>query len=348
MIININLNKRIDDSYNIYIGNLDRLTFDMKVAIVTNKTIAALHLEKLRSLIVAPEIGEAIIEDGEQHKNLATIGAILDRLCDLRLDRKSLLIAFGGGVIGDMTGFCAAIYQRGVSFIQIPTTLLAMVDASAGGKTGVNNDYGKNLIGAFNQPKSVHIDTKWLTSLPRREFNSGAAEIVKMAATLDREFFERLESANLSDERELIAAIAQSIHLKADIVMRDEKESGARAALNYGHTFGHAIEKESGYGAYLHGECVAMGMIMANRLAEALELIREKEAQRIERALERFGLSARYKTPNPEAFYDLLFLDKKTRDNKITFALPRSIGGYSLVSDIPKELVISAIAKGGE
>ncbi|MDR0664535.1 MAG: 3-dehydroquinate synthase [Helicobacteraceae bacterium] len=348
MIIDINLRKNIDDGYKVHIGDLGELTFDTKVAIVTNKTIAAPHLDRLRSRVFAPEISEIIIEDGERYKNLETIGKIADRLCESRLDRKSVLIAFGGGVIGDMTGFCAAIYQRGISFVQIPTTLLAMVDASVGGKTGVNNAYGKNLIGAFYQPKSVHIDQRWLATLPKREFAAGAAEIVKMAATLDREFFERLENADLSDEKELAYAIAQSIRIKANIVMQDEKESGARAILNYGHTFGHAIEKESGYGAYLHGECVAMGMIMANNLAVSLGLLSSGEADRIDKTLRRFGLTARYKTPDANRFYESFFHDKKTLSDKIRFALPRGIGNYVFIDDAAKRLAIDAIIKGGE
>jgi 3-dehydroquinate synthase len=247
-----------------------------------------------------------------------------------------------------MTGFCAAIYQRGISFVQIPTTLLAMVDASVGGKTGVNNAYGKNLIGAFNQPKSAHIDPSWLVSLPKREIAAGVAEIVKMAATLDADFFARLEKANLDDEQELKDAIAQSIRLKADIVMQDEKENGARAVLNYGHTFGHAIEKESGYGAYLHGECVAMGMIMANNLAVNLGFLEQDEADRIDAALRRFGLNARYKTPDAERFYASFSHDKKTMRNRINFSLPRGIGAYAFVNDAPKALVIDAIVRGGE
>ncbi|MDR2152175.1 MAG: 3-dehydroquinate synthase [Helicobacteraceae bacterium] len=348
MTIDINLKKNVDDSYKIYIGDLGKLKFDSKTAIVTNDTVADLYLDELRSLISAPQVGEVIIKDGEQYKNLDTIAEIVDRLCELRLDRQSTLIAFGGGVIGDMTGFCAAIYQRGISFVQIPTTLLAMVDASVGGKTGVNNVCGKNMIGSFNQPKSVRIDTKWLKTLPKREFSAGVAEIVKMAATLDSDFFARLESANLNNETELTEAIAQSIRIKADIVMQDEKESGARAVLNYGHTFGHAIEKESGYGAYLHGECVAMGMIMANNLAVSLGALTQNEADRIDKTLRKFGLTARYKTPSAENFYASFFLDKKTLADRIYFALPRGIGSYVFVNDAPKNLVIDAIIKGGE
>ncbi|MDR2033933.1 MAG: 3-dehydroquinate synthase [Helicobacteraceae bacterium] len=348
MDIEIVLNKNIDDSYKIYLGDLDPLRFETKVAIVTNKTIAPIHLAALRSKISAPEISEIIIDDGEEYKNLQTIEKILDRLCDLRLDRRSVLIAFGGGVIGDMTGFCAAIYQRGISFVQIPTTLLAMVDASVGGKTGVNNSYGKNLIGAFYQPLSVHIDPAWLKTLPKREFLSGIAEIIKMAATLDKGFFEWLEKVDLNDDKTLKEAIVRSIRLKARIVMQDEKESGARAALNYGHTFAHAIEKESGYGVILHGESVAMGMVMANRLALSLGLIKDEEALRIKQAIKKFGLNPYYKTPNPELFYESFFLDKKTKNNNITFVLPRNIGDYIFVSDAPKKLVLEAIEKGGE
>ncbi|GHS88359.1 3-dehydroquinate synthase [Campylobacterota bacterium] len=348
MKINIDLSNTIDKSYDVVLGDIDELSYDRKVAIVTNKTIADLHLKTLKSKISAREIHEIILEDGEQYKNMSSIETILNHLFEFRFDRKSVLIAFGGGVIGDMTGFAAAIYQRGIDFVQIPTTLLAMVDASVGGKTGVNSRFGKNLIGAFNQPIAVYIDQKWLKTLPPREFAAGAAEIVKMAAVLNKSFFEELENADLKDEISLERAIAKSVNIKAQVVSQDEKENGLRAVLNYGHTFGHVIELESGYTKLLHGECVAMGIVMANYLAERLGLLKAEERIRIENMLISFGLNTRYKTNDIDAFYDAFLLDKKTKNDKITFILPHSIGGFQFVDNAPKELVFDAIREGGK
>ncbi|MDR2905524.1 MAG: 3-dehydroquinate synthase [Helicobacteraceae bacterium] len=345
MKIHIDLRKNIDESYDITFGDLPLLEFDRKVAIVTNTTIAKLHLQTLKSKVKAREIYEIILEDGEQYKNFETINSILNKLCEFRFDRKSLLIAFGGGVIGDMTGFAAAIYQRGIDFLQIPTTLLAMVDASVGGKTGVNNNFGKNLIGSFNQPIAVYVDQSLLKTLPKREFNSGAAEIVKMAATLDKDFFEFLESCDLNDSDDLQKAIAKSVKIKADIVSKDEKENGLRAVLNYGHTFGHIIELETGYSKFLHGECVAMGMVMANNLANLLNLITKEELKRINNLLVKFNLQTKYEVNNTEEFYNKFFMDKKTKNNKIRFVLPKSIGGFEFVDDAPKDVVIEAIKR---
>ncbi len=326
-------------SYPINIDTLPRLTFDTKVAIITNPTVAGYHLERLLGLIDAKELHVITVPDGEEYKNLDTVEDILNQLFEYKLDRKSLLIAFGGGVIGDMTGFAASLYQRGIDFVQIPTTLLSQVDASVGGKTGVNNSYGKNLIGAFYQPKAVYIDTAFLVTLPAREFAAGVAEIIKMAVMFDKEYFEFLEEGDLKIESTLKEAIKRCVTLKAKVVNEDEKETGIRAVLNYGHTFAHVIENETRYKIYLHGEAVAIGIVMANSLAVELELMRPQEASRVKNLLERFGLPTAYPIQDIDDFYDHFFLDKKSAGNSIKFILPHGIGHYKIVKDIDEAIV---------
>ncbi|MDP1784906.1 MAG: 3-dehydroquinate synthase [Sulfuricurvum sp.] len=339
MTINIALNRTIDDSYPIHIGPLNEIEFDGKVAILTNPKVAGLHLQTLLSRLKAKEVYIITIADGEQYKNWESIEFILDRMFDHRLNRQSLLIAFGGGVIGDMGGFASSLYNRGIDFIQIPTTLLAQVDASVGGKTGINNRYGKNLIGAFHQPKCVHIDPTFLETLPEREFGAGVAEIVKMAVTFNRDFFEWLERHDLRVGENLLQAITQAVETKARVVEADEKEQGLRAALNYGHTFGHVIENETRYETYLHGESVAIGMMMANDLACEMGLMSSEEAKRIRAVLARYSLPLSYSIQDVEKFYQTFFLDKKSSDSSITFILPRSIGGVEITDTIAPETV---------
>ena len=345
MQVHIGLKKVIDNSYDIFIQPLQNISLDTKVAIVTNPKVAGLHLGYLLKQIKAKELYIITVPDGEEYKNQQSIDLILESLFNHRFNRKSLLIAFGGGVIGDMVGYAASIYQRGIDFIQIPTTLLSQVDASVGGKTGMNNKYGKNLIGAFHQPQAVHIDPHFLTTLPQREFGAGVAEIVKMAVTFNKEYFEYLEDADLSDTKVLQEAIKQAVQTKADVVAQDEKERGLRAALNYGHTFGHVIENETNYTTYLHGEAVAIGMVMANTLAVALGLMQEDEALRIKNLLERYNLPTSYTIQNCEQFYEAFFLDKKSSDASITFILPKSIGGVVMRSDIAKEDVMAVLER---
>jgi 3-dehydroquinate synthase len=285
MQVPITLIEEVNKSYSITIDTLPSLTFDRKVAVITNPKISGLHLKYLLDHIQANELYVITIPDGEAYKHLQTIEQILDNLFEHRLDRKSLLIGFGGGVIGDMTGFTASIFQRGIEFIQVPTTLLSQVDASVGGKTGVNNRFGKNLIGAFHQPNAVYIDPHFLTTLPPREYGAGIAEIIKMAVTFDQPFFEWCQQNNLRDQEVIKEAIKRSVEIKANVVSRDEKENGIRAALNYGHTFAHVIENESGYGQLFHGEAVAIGMVMANELARQLGLMSEQEADAIKAVL---------------------------------------------------------------
>jgi 3-dehydroquinate synthase len=339
MIVPIELVNRQNITYDIIIDALPKLSFDTKVAIITNPTVSSYHLETLLAHIEAPELHVVTIPDGEEYKNLETIEYILNRLFEYKLDRKSLLIAFGGGVIGDMTGFAASIYQRGIEFIQIPTTLLSQVDASVGGKTGVNNKYGKNLIGAFYQPKAVYINPTFLKTLPSREFAAGVAEIVKMAVMFDKEYFNFLEYADLSDESVLKEAIRRSVELKAWVVNQDEKEAGIRAVLNYGHTFGHVIENETNYKTYLHGEAVAIGMVMANALAMELGLFTQEEATRVKALLKRASLPTDYTIDDVDDFYEHFFLDKKSAKGSIKFILPHAIGKYKIVADIDQKIV---------
>ena len=347
MQVNIPLKKVTDNSYDITIDTIPQTHFDTKVAIVTNPKVAGLHLGYLLSKISAKELYIITVPDGEEYKNQDSINTILESLFNHRFNRKSMLIAFGGGVIGDMTGYAASIYQRGIDFIQMPTTLLSQVDASVGGKTGMNNSYGKNLIGAFHQPRAVYIDPHFLTTLPSREFGAGVAEVVKMAVTFNKEFFEFLESADLKDATVLQEAIKQAVQTKANVVAQDEKEHGLRAALNYGHTFGHVIENQTQYKKYLHGEAVAIGMVMANETAVSMGLMSSDEASRVKKLLEKYDLPVSYTIQNSEQFYETFFLDKKSSDTTITFIIPCGLGGVKITDAVEKKLVIDVLDKFG-
>ena len=339
MIVPIHLENQTPVQYDVVIDTLPQLTFNRKVAIVTNTTVAPLHLETLKSRIACNELYVITVPDGEEYKSLETVENILDELFSYKLDRKSLLIALGGGVIGDMTGFTASLYQRGIGFVQVPTTLLSQVDASVGGKTGVNNKYGKNLVGAFYQPEAVYIDTEFLKTLPKREFSAGVAEVIKMAVMFDKSYFDFLVTADLEDKSSLEKVIQRSVELKAEVVNLDEKESGIRAVLNYGHTFGHVIENETKYIEYLHGEAVAIGIVMANRLAVELGLMSEAESNQVKVLLEKHDLPIDYKINDVESFYNKFFLDKKSANNKIKFILPQGIGGHALRDDIDSDVL---------
>lgn len=345
MKVSVNFLPSSSKNYTVYIDELENIMCNGKVAVVTNEHIASLHLEWLRERLSVDELHVIMVPEGEVNKNLTNIEAIVLRLMELRFDRDSTLIAFGGGIIGDMTGFSAAIFQRGINFIQIPTTLLAQVDASVGGKTGVNTIYGKNLIGAFHQPLAVYCESHFLKTLPKREISAGIAEIVKMAITFDREFFIFLEECNLDKIEDLRIAIKRSIEIKSEVVARDEKESGVRAVLNYGHTFGHVVENKTDYNQFLHGEAVAIGMRMANALACELNLLSKSEKNRIEALLLKFSLIFKYRVENVEDFYKSFMLDKKSRNEKITFILPKGIGGYQVKQDIPKKNITDILSK---
>ncbi|APW65554.1 MULTISPECIES: 3-dehydroquinate synthase [Arcobacteraceae] len=339
----VKINLPHDNSYEIFIDKLNELYFDTKVVIVTNPTVSGFHLEYLKSKLNAKELSICTIPDGEQYKHMETIESILEHCFTKRLDRKSLLVAFGGGVIGDMTGFAASIYQRGIDFVQIPTTLLSQVDASVGGKTGINNKFGKNLIGAFHQPNAVYIDPSMLKTLPKREFGAGVAEIVKMAVTFNKEFFEWLEQNDINKEENLKIAIQKSVETKAYVVSQDEKEHGIRAALNYGHTFGHVVENETNYNTYLHGEAVGIGMMMANEVSVKLGLMSKEDALRVKRLLEVYDIPTSYKIKDVEDFYEHFFLDKKSLDNKIKFILARGIGDCLITDETSKEDIIKVL-----
>lgn len=342
MKVNINLDKK---SYIVHIDELEKIELNTKVAIVTNPTVSALHVKTLLSKIDALECVVITVPDGEKYKNFDTVNFILEECFKCRLDRKSILIALGGGVIGDMTGFVASIYQRGIDFIQVPTTLLAQVDASVGGKTGINNKFGKNLVGAFWQPKAVYCETLFLKTLPKREFSAGVAEIIKMAVTFDKDFFEWLESHSLHVEENLQKAIAKCVNIKAEVVSKDEREEGIRAVLNYGHTFCHVIENETKYTKYLHGEAVSIGIVMANMLAKELKLFSDDECNRVKKLLEQYDLPTFYQIKSVEDFYDAFFLDKKSSNKKIKFILPKSIGGFSIKDDIDKNILLDILGK---
>ena len=330
-----------NSKYDINIQELKKLCFDTKVVIVTNPTIQSLHIDYLIKYISAKDMSIVIVPDGEEYKNMNSIDTILNHCFESKLNRHSLLIAFGGGVIGDMTGFAASIYQRGINFMQIPTTLLSQVDASVGGKTGINNKYGKNLIGAFHQPIEVNIDPYFLSTLPKREVSAGIAEIVKMAVCFDKEFFTSLQTWDLSvGSEDLNEAIKKSVETKAWVVSQDEKEKGLRAALNYGHTFGHVVENETAYTKYLHGEAVGIGMIMANELAVKLKLMSKEEANSIKELLEKYDIPTTYTIKDVEDFYEHFFLDKKASDTKIKFIIPIGIGDVKITDEITKEDVI--------
>ncbi len=328
-------------TYDIIIDKLPEITLDKKVAIITNPKVSGLHINYLTNRLKAKELHIITLPDGEEYKNWQSIEYALNRLFDAKFDRNSTLIAFGGGVIGDMTGFAASIFLRGIEFIQIPTTLLAMVDSSVGGKTGINNKYGKNLIGSFYQPEAVYIDTHFLSTLPKREFAAGMAEIIKMAVMFDKEFFDKIKKGTLSIEE----MIKRAVELKAEVVNQDEKEKGVRSVLNYGHTFGHVIENLTDYKKYLHGEAVAIGMVMANELSHELGLLSEKEAAEIKNVLQKYNLPTDFKIKDPEEFYEHFFLDKKTSDNKIKFIIPEKIGRYKIVKDIEKDKVMKVLKK---
>ncbi len=340
MIVNIKLPQT---SYDINIDKLSDIKLDTKVVIVTNPTVSGLHLDYLMQHIKAKDLSVVTVPDGEQYKTMDSIEIILNHCFEHKLNRSSILIAFGGGVIGDMTGFAASIYQRGIDFIQIPTTLLSQVDASVGGKTGVNNKFGKNLIGAFHQPKEVNIDPYFLSTLPQREFSAGVAEIIKMAVCFNEEFFVWLENNDITDYENTKIAIQKSVETKAWVVSQDEKEKGLRAALNYGHTFGHVIENETSYNTYLHGEAVGIGMVMANKLSIALGLMQENQAKRVEKLLQKYNIPTTYTIQDVEQFYEHFFLDKKSLDSKIKFILAVGIGDCKITSDISKQIVCDVL-----
>ncbi|WP_127475053.1 3-dehydroquinate synthase [Sulfurivermis fontis] len=341
-------------SYPIYIGPgllgradlvLPHLT-GTQVMIVSNETVAPLYLERTLAAFKGIRTEAVILPDGEQYKTLETVNTIFDALLSHRFDRKCTLVALGGGVVGDMTGFAAACYQRGVSFIQIPTTLLSQVDSSVGGKTGVNHPLGKNMIGAFHQPRCVLADTDTLNTLDERQLRAGIAEVIKYGLINDPEFFAWLEqnmNALLSREPEALSyAIERSCRDKAAIVAADETEGGVRALLNLGHTYGHAIETGMGYGEWLHGEAIAAGMVMAAQLSQHLGWMATDDVARVRNLIQAAGLPVQAPAELDAArFLELMAVDKKVLAGKLRLILLRGIG-QAVISDSATPEQISA------
>jgi 3-dehydroquinate synthase len=347
--LNVELGKR---SYPIHIGSgllrqpelLKPCILGSRVLVVTNTTVGPLYLDRVQQQLALWNPVKVVLPDGEVYKTLEVLNNIFTALLENRCDRKTTLIALGGGVVGDMTGFAAAAYQRGVPFIQIPTTLLAQVDSSVGGKTGVNHPLGKNMIGAFHQPQCVIIDTDTLATLPDKELSAGLAEVIKYGLIGDPDFFTWLEQ-NLDkllqrDPQALAYAIERSCADKAKVVAADERETGSRALLNLGHTFGHAIETGAGYGAWLHGEAVAAGMCMAADLSRRLGWLAPDELARIETLIQRAHLPTRApQTLSGAQLRELMGVDKKVEAGKLRLVLPKGLGHAVITQDFPPALL---------
>ena len=319
-----------------------------QVCIVTNETVAPLYVHDLEKTFSGFDLIKLILPDGEDHKNLDTLARIYDFLLENNFSRSSTLVALGGGVIGDICGFAAATYQRGIRYIQIPTTLLSQVDSSVGGKTGVNRPLGKNMVGAFYQPQCVVIDTSTLTTLPDRELKAGLAEIIKYGLINNLQFLAWLES-NLHEllgrnPDSLQYAIQISCEEKAAIVAKDETEGGIRAILNFGHTFGHAIETALGYGTWLHGEAVAAGMVMAAELSRRVGYLTENDVQKVKGLLELAGLPVNSPPIDTATYIRLMKKDKKAQHGEMRFILLKSLGKAVIADDIPVELVQETVS----
>jgi len=315
------------------------------VAIVTNTVVAPLYLKTLKSALRAST--EIVVPDGEQAKSWQGVEQVVDALLAARLGRDGLVIALGGGVVGDLAGFAAAIYQRGVPYVQVPTTLLAQVDSSVGGKTAINHVRGKNMVGAFHQPQAVISDVATLDTLSERELRSGIAEVIKHGLALDAAFVEwleqHIEKIVARDRDALTHAVRRSCELKARIVAEDERESGARALLNFGHTFGHAIEAGAGYGAWLHGEAVAAGMVMAAELSALMGDLKKTEVNRVRHLLKRAGLPVAGPALAPERLMELMALDKKAAKGRTRFVVLEAMGRAALRDDVDDAAVRCAI-----
>jgi 3-dehydroquinate synthase len=347
-----------DRSYSVHIGSglLTRAgdllanVVDRRAVVVTNAIVAAHHLASLRNSLASRGVGVdvVLVPDGEKHKSWPALEDVITRLLEVRVDRATTLIALGGGVVGDLAGFAAAICLRGLPFVQIPTTLLAQVDSSVGGKTGINHPLGKNMVGAFWQPRAVLIDVDCLQTLPQRELKAGLAEVIKYGAIRDAGFFGWLEenAARLvaGDAGALGHAIHESCRIKAEIVSADERESGGRALLNFGHTFGHAIENAQGYGAWLHGEAVAAGMLIASRLSERVCGLPASDNERIARLIAACGLPTSPPKITIERWLELMGHDKKAKDGAIRFVLLEALGRAVLRSGVNPEGLAGALS----
>ncbi|MES2319749.1 MAG: bifunctional shikimate kinase/3-dehydroquinate synthase AroKB [Pseudomonadota bacterium] len=320
-----------------------------KVAIVTNTTVAPLYLEQVAAPLrdAGREVVPVVLPDGEEYKNWASLMQVFDALLASKCDRKTTLVALGGGVIGDLTGFAAASYMRGVPFVQIPTTLLSQVDSSVGGKTGLNHPLGKNMIGAFYQPRAVLADTATLASLPQRELSAGLAEVIKHGAIIDAVFFDWIEhnigKLMARDQQALAHAISRSCEIKADVVRQDEREGGLRAILNFGHTFGHAIEAGLGYGKWLHGEAVGCGMVMAADLSQRAGLVDEATVARMRDLVAAAGLPTVAPDLGTERWLELMEVDKKNEGGAIKFILLKPLGAPS-IQNVAQEHLLATLA----
>ena len=319
-----------------------------RVAVVTNTTVGPLYLDKLTQALsqAGKEVTPIVLPDGEEEKNWASLMRVFDVLLEQKCDRKTTLVALGGGVIGDLTGFAAATYMRGVPFIQVPTTLLAQVDSSVGGKTGINHPLGKNMIGAFYQPQAVIADTTTLNTLPPRELSAGLAEVIKHGAIIDAEFFDWIE-ANIAklmarDAAALAYAIRRSCEIKADVVRQDEREGGLRAILNFGHTFGHAIEAGLGYGEWLHGEAVGCGMVMAADLSHRLGFIDAATKERVTRLVQAAALPIVAPDLGTERWLELMQVDKKNEGGQIKFILIKPLGA-PVIMPVPQDALLATL-----
>ena len=348
-----------DRSYPIYIGADILSDPDLwaphikgrQVMIVSNETVAPLYIDKLRSALSAWQVDEVILPDGEQFKNLDVLNRIFDALLSRAHNRTTTLIALGGGVVGDMCGFAAACYQRGVDFIQVPTTLLSQVDSSVGGKTGVNHPLGKNMIGAFYQPNAVLIDTLTLNTLPARELSAGMAEVIKYGLIADLPFYgwirDNIDGLMAMNQELLAEAIERSCACKAWVVSQDETETGIRAILNFGHTFGHAIEAHQGYGSWLHGEAVGTGMLMAADLGKRMGKLAAEELVELRQLLGAAGLPlVAPDNMGEEDFLSRMHIDKKVMDGRIRLVLLNRIGDAYVTTDVPADLLGQTLVAG--
>jgi 3-dehydroquinate synthase len=318
------------------------------VLVVSNEVVAPLYLARLERGLAGKRVASVILPDGEQHKTLATVERVLDAMVERRLNRDACVVALGGGVVGDMAGFAAACYQRGVDYVQAPTTLLAQVDSSVGGKTGVNHPGGKNLIGAFHQPRAVVSDIGTLGTLPPRELRAGLAEVIKVGLVADAGFLawieDNLEALLGLDAATLTYAIRRSCEIKAGIVAEDEHEHGRRALLNLGHTFGHAIETAAGYGAWLHGEAVGAGMLMAADLSARLGWLGPADVERVRSLLQRAGLPVAAPRIGAARGLELMGMDKKVLAGRIRLVLLRRLGEGVVAGDYPAEALQATLA----
>ena len=358
-----------ENAYNIHIGSgllhnntllpalLQEKITGKQVFVLSNPQVAALYLEPLMASLEGFQVDTFLMPDGEEYKTLATVDKVVGELLAAGHHRSTTLVALGGGVVGDTAGFVAASYQRGVNYLQLPTTLLSQVDSSVGGKTGVNHEFGKNMIGAFHQPRAVYIDTDTLQSLPARELSAGLAEVLKHGILADADYVQwidqHLEGLRALDPGLLITAIKRSCEIKAAVVAEDEKERGSRLLLNFGHTFAHAIETGMGYGNWLHGEAVGAGMVLAADLSWRLERCSLEAAAYVKALVHRAGLPvAPPETLDPEQLLDLMARDKKTSDEGLRLVLLDGVlGSVSVVSDfadgVPMKRLRETLAAGG-